>query len=60
MMDYTREFLIQELAKLTKQSFGYLDKFTFYQLSNMYERVTRHQLEDYYDRKLDEDDELIL
>lgn len=59
-MDYTREFLIQELVKLTKHSFDYLDKLTFYQLSNMYERVTRHQLEDYYDRKLDEDDELIL
>lgn len=44
-MNYTREFLIQELTKISKFTYDELNCLTIYQLANMYDRITKYELD---------------
>lgn len=49
-MNYTKEFLIKELFKITDCTFDELNSLTVYQLENMYDRITRHELKELSDK----------
>lgn len=48
-MIYTRDYYIQELIKISNCTYDELDGLTIYQLANMYDRITKYEL----DRDLD-------